>query len=818
MLFRIILFLVALNFLMGNISGLMPQLGRLSGFFLLLIWGGVYYPRYFNPFTSDRRNITICSIVLFLISLGLLLTDSFILPGIGLFVVAVYLFSFFEKDTDTEDKQNSQKKYHFALRLFLYTIVFYSFFHILYKYCPQFWYIVQKASLFFSALISSFIGEKVTLGPTASGFFITISVFCFCCSIAVYSKRKFLTLFFAVLTLIIMNGVYLWLQPVMIGVVHFFDKTVKLTPLNFQVMQLVCLLPAVYSRDIYLRIYAKFQKISIETSPLSLRNNIYIAFTILIICMIFTAGFFLTFYKTGQKEQGIVLFCDKGAQWSVPVYSKRFGQNSMGRFGLLPHYLKLHGKDAIIWKKQLSEKILKTSKVLVVFNPREKFTTNEKQLIYKFVENGGSLLVAGDHTDVSGVMGPINDLIKPFNITMNFDTALPINFGWTHSLEKRYHPVTALMEEENDASIWVGASLSITPDIKASARPVIVGKQGWADKGNYANIKRAYLGDYKRDGGEQLGDVILVADAVYGKGKVIVFGDTSSFQNGVLPVNYEVFIENLFNWLASSEDINFPLLQMISIFLLLISAIFIFYYQQSIFILLLYLIALYLPVLINCPITTTYSNYSFTPVATKYKKAVIDISHVERFSVYSPADNSLWGLYLNLMRNNYAPVFMKKFSKKFLDNANLLLIVAPTIEFNASELSILKEYMQNGGTIFYTVGWEEMAASKSFLKEFNLTIDSVPLGSAVVQAGKIKAKFVEAWPVNSKLLANEKDTVQILAKKYGYPIIVYQKVGRGGLMLIGDSAFFLSKNIESYNKHNLGNIQYTRLLLNNLPR
>ena len=42
----------------------------------------------------------------------------------------------------------------------------------------------------------------------------------------------------------------------------------------------------------------------------------------------------------------------------------------------------------------------------------------------------------------------------------------------------------------------------------------------------------SFLGNYHYDEGERLGDVVLVATATHGRGRVVVWGDTSAFQGG----------------------------------------------------------------------------------------------------------------------------------------------------------------------------------------------------------------------------------------------------------------------------------------------
>ncbi len=58
------------------------------------------------------------------------------------------------------------------------------------------------------------------------------------------------------------------------------------------------------------------------------------------------------------------------------------------------------------------------------------------------------------------------------------------------------------------------------------------------------------IGNDRYDPGEKLGDLLLAAEQPVGKGKVIAFGDTSAFSNGI-DVGSHVFTSRLFAYLAN---------------------------------------------------------------------------------------------------------------------------------------------------------------------------------------------------------------------------------------------------------------------------
>jgi len=759
----------------------MPELSRMSGFFIILAWTATYL-----PLKIDRSLPRIFATGVILFSIILLPSESHSILGLGLYIFAVGILS----ENEDQPKNNDT-------HVFLLAIVLYTAFSALCKFSPDVWYFLKYLSLNFSSVASSIVGNKMTLGSSALGIPVTASFLCYIISLLLFYRRKTVFVLLSLLAPIGANVIFLSLQSPLTGLVQIYNKGLEPTPIDFSAVLLFLLIAAIcpISRK------AEFGKF-----PVGLTGN-RLKYAIAAMVFVFIGFAVLSFRGEGTGKQGGVLFCDRGSNWDVPYYGKQYGQHSTGMFGILPNYLLMRGYQARIWRGAITEKILRNTAVLVVFNPVKLFSGLEKQVIYNFIGKGGSLLCAGDHTDVTGVMNPINDLLLPFNIHLNFDTALPIRSGWVHSLEKRPHPITKVIKEDYDTAIWVGASLSIA----LPAKPVIIGKRGWADTGNYENTKRAFLGNYRRSPDEQLGDIVLAAEAPYGKGKVLVFGDTSTFQNGVL-LNSYLFIDEIFDWLSRDSDRYYATLQLIvALGALFVTGLVLRRIPCSLlfmgFILLAHA-ALWGTSQAGAIKSELVNVRSKTTESAFYEPAYIDASHLGRFSFFSAQDNSVWGFSISLMRNSYIPMYMNEFSVSTLSETSLFTVIAPTIEFSKRETEALKDFMQNGGKVIWSVGWEEAEASKSFLKEFGLSIDAIPLGPAEVEIEKRKVKFLEAWAV-----IGGTESKQIIAEAYGYPIVVYQPVGKGGIFLIGDSRFLHSRNIESYKDQNMYNIWFIKYLL-----
>jgi hypothetical protein len=533
--------------------------------------------------------------------------------------------------------------------------------------------------------------------------------------------------------------------------------------------------------------------------------------------------------------------------WDVPEYGT-YGKDAVGMFGLWPIYLATLGyttellventtqflnatqpfpqnitrylnlTDYAIIRElpSLTETTLDNTAIFVVSNLNESFSEQERTIIWDYVNNGGSLLVIGDHTNVGGIQTPLNHLLAPVGIRYRFDSALPLDetFSWLTCTQALHHPVTVSLPGSDALQYGIGASLEISP----SAFPVLIGSTALSDRGDEANPDIAYLGDYEYNKGEQLGDVILIAGAYYGAGKVLVFGDTSSFQNPALPFS-SPFLSNTFNWLSSNQTGSMTLLQRACSLLLLIISVLVYYVFRKNLVSfagfpLVFCVALLLTTTLN-PLffTTTKSTLAGNLV-------YIDTSHGERFSRDSFTDDSVNGLIMNLQRNNLLPVLLREFSQESIMNSRILVFLAPTAAFSAEEVRFLQSYMTQGGVVILATGYDDKQASLPLLQAFNVDVEPIPLGPVPYVEENLslyqnEPRFVDSWPLSFPQ-AQAQSYYNFTWDNLTYHLVVFLPWGVGGLVVIGDSRYLLDKNLESIYDYWPGNILFIKYLLDEI--
>ncbi|MFH1862134.1 MAG: DUF4350 domain-containing protein [bacterium] len=525
-----------------------------------------------------------------------------------------------------------------------------------------------------------------------------------------------------------------------------------------------------------------------------------------------------------------IVFYNKGyLNWDIPRYGY-YGQHSAGMFGLLPDYL--IGKGFQVVKcDSLTQEVLASARVVVFINLQDQVSASEAQRIHQFVEQGGSLLLLGDHTGMANIRAPSNELLKPYGIELNFDSAKPTRSGWVGSMVSPQHPLTArldLLRQGGDnpakTQIWVGASLKVN----SPAKPVLVGRDGWSDLGNEKNEKDGFLGDFRYQWGERLGNLSLVAEARSGKGKVLVFGDTSTLQNGAL-VRAGDFAVRLFDYLLAPTMQPPGFVRFLGALLLLAALLFWMLGGGTETMLLLGVIAFFIGAQINQQRFAFAGDFplrQWTQETTP--RALLDHSHAPRTPLNQTSLDSHWGLQNTLMRSQFLPQVMEKWDVEILNDARILIEIAPARKFSGAQRGAVADFMQQGGLVILCCGMEEFDGSRSLLKDYGLEPIYVPLGpsqletevvlsleddtTGVPQSRKLTVQFHEAWEVR---VANP--NAQVLLEGYDKPVVVFVPVGEGGLLYIPDTDFLSNCNLESVtDEYYLDNILYLKYLLQEL--
>lgn len=703
----------------------------------------------------------------------------------------------------------------------LITSVLYFLFILISENVNLLWLYLDKTSVFVTTTLSRLPEVNFQLGQSVSGLniFVLFSLFLFT-TIFIYSDR--ITVFMKFLTGLIVIHLFIL---IIFGL--YLDSSLKTS--NLQVVFFIGgLIPV-----LLLLVRRKSIENSKEyTSGLSSRTRIFIA--CLVSILTFSLVVSVLTYPTIPTKENKIIFYQKGflLNWDVPNYDS-FTLLSGGMYGMLPRYLEAAGYKVRMTEKLLTQEILDKAKVLVMIVPTEDLGKREKEDILNWIKEGGSLLLLGDHTDIGDFMKPTNTLLNPFGIQFKFDTADPATRGvitdlsrsiWTSQVELRNHPITNGLVSSNQLQIGGGASL----DISFPAYPIILGKYGFSDPGDYSNTGRGgYLGDRIYQRGERLGDLVLVAGRNFGKGKVVVFGDTSTFQNIALPYSY-TFISQIFSFLTSETLETLEFLRQnfsyLGILFFVLFFILLAIFKYSVEMIKLLVVITSLAILLGI-VTAGWVNDRVMGLETKQisgNVAYIDTSHLGQFNAAPFTDSSVDALSMNLMRNDYLPVVLPHFDRQRIAKSKVLVLISPSKPLRRGETTFLKEYMEKGGLVMVSAGFTDQKGVYHLLSEVKLSIEPLPLGPLPMREFEMplkyfyEPKFINAWPVKIK----DGDRVKVFYEgellEREFPVVVYKEVSKGGILLITDSEFLLNKNLETEKGFWKGNIMLLRQIFEEL--
>lgn len=499
-------------------------------------------------------------------------------------------------------------------------------------------------------------------------------------------------------------------------------------------------------------------------------------------------------------ERGVVSF-------TKPDYT-RYGEAAGGMFGMLPEYARLYGWDARVVKDIPDP--LDPREVLVLTNLDQDVGADTHKRIWEFVNAGGALWVLGDHTFIKNGRNHLNELLEPCHIALVNDSAQFFPQGWFHSYRfAQGTPFGALYDDaENRPAILVGASLVV----QAPAMPLVLGRFGYSDLGLETPIgDRGYLGDFKYQPGERLGDLVLVAGEPHGKGRVLVYGDTSSFFNNNLARSHELLQSSL-GWLGGGRAALWPASAPWRGLAWLLAAaciaLFALWRHQPL-----------APAAVVAFLTASWVLHQpggLPGIDRSFARehlALIDFSHHPLASKHSAMDNGLHGVAINLLRHGKLPVATNHQDPHLLDCARLVVLNAPRKAIRGHERRELMRFMERGGTVVLGCGYLDAAGSKPLLDPLGLRIGSTPLGRFFDrEAYGRPVSFMSAWALE-KVPADAK----VLCASAEWPLMAEVPVGKGRLVLIGDSEFLHNRNVEGHKNHDPANTAFLKSLFDSLP-
>jgi hypothetical protein len=237
---------------------------------------------------------------------------------------------------------------------------------------------------------------------------------------------------------------------------------------------------------------------------------------------------FLFWVPSGVQKQGRILFEEYYSQWTKST--KAFDEHWYGPLSTYNYYTfrtYLNSFYPVTINEEPLENVnLAKYDILLLKIPTRPYSQTVINKIVHYVNNGGSLWVIGDHTNVFGSSTYLNPILKHFGMRLRYDAIF-------HNVSGSFNPVNQNSWIKHPILQNVPAFLFATPcSIQVDnlfMKIVIPGETTKTYPVNYA--KGDFFPDTKPDLNIFFGSNILLAAGDFGRGRIAVLADSTPFSN-----------------------------------------------------------------------------------------------------------------------------------------------------------------------------------------------------------------------------------------------------------------------------------------------
>jgi len=528
--------------------------------------------------------------------------------------------------------------------------------------------------------------------------------------------------------------------------------------------------------------------------------------------------------------------------WIVPTHDA-LEPERCGSFGLLPSLVAdLGGK----WLAcgELSKEDLDQAAVVLVIHPTDRWPEDRRKRLEEYVRGGGSLLVVAGPTveeeaqagaaGESGEAGsketatsahdlrPVNDLLAFSGMAFRHDVAMSPAESWLGAVSGSTHPAVFGL---SDRTLGLCLRRGSTIETSWPGRPILVGRWGWSEPGTSSTWNNQAM----PDAGEKWGDLILAAERPVGSGTVVTLGDYWPLTNLGVADGYEL-AGRLLSYLANRSSNPqamwrqvLALLGYVVLLALVVRRAGPARLAATTLTLAGVLAAAMVCALQSGPVPSP--GEGSTRAAAARPIAYVDASHLEIGNDRPWANDSMDGFLLTLARNGYLPLKLHRWDAKRLEQAKLLVAMAPSKQLSSREVRDTREFVERGGCLICMVGATEAAASRRLWGEFEFDVrpspaptgaklaEAEPMGEFPDKFGRFSTYYLNAadygagnymlrvwffhgWPIGC---ASKNNDWQSLVRGFeNQPMVLHRWIGkgstRGNVVLIGDSRFALNFN------------------------
>ncbi|MHB8971509.1 MAG: hypothetical protein ACYC3X_08375 [Pirellulaceae bacterium] len=250
----------------------------------------------------------------------------------------------------------------------------------------------------------------------------------------------------------------------------------------------------------------------------------------------------------GERKAGRVMFVERHSTWeptTEPYRTKLYGEAGSYNYAAIYEYCdQFYDMSRLLAEQPINAAELAQCDVLIIKTPTSRYAPEEVAAVVEFVQQGGSLLLIGDHTNVFNMNTYLNDISRNFGFTFRNDLLFRIAspYKQTYQPPAIAHPIL-----QHVPPMCFAVSCSIDPGWHVGS--MVIRNVGlWNLPPAYQESNYHPQAEYRPS--MQYGAWCQLWSTTSGKGRVLAFADSTLFSNFCVyqPGKTELFM-GLLDWL-----------------------------------------------------------------------------------------------------------------------------------------------------------------------------------------------------------------------------------------------------------------------------
>ncbi len=238
-------------------------------------------------------------------------------------------------------------------------------------------------------------------------------------------------------------------------------------------------------------------------------------------------GFSLGFDDPGHLKPGRVLIDEAHSDWEwtdSPFDTAAIGMRAEYNYACLYDYLASYYTVSRC-KTSITPEVLTDTDVLILKTPTQPYSNDEIAAIVDFVRRGGGLLLIGDHTNLFGMSTYLNEISSRFGMCFRYDDTFDLPTGNLSRFLATRISRHSTLRKVNRLDFLTSCSIRAYP----LSVPVIVGYGLASEDADYGHPN--FFGNISYDLTDRFGLFLQCASRKVGKGRIILFTDSTCFSN-----------------------------------------------------------------------------------------------------------------------------------------------------------------------------------------------------------------------------------------------------------------------------------------------